>query len=100
LKEVFIGNVPGVLPTGQPLEDAMKQTVLEPANQFRDTVFILPFGMVVVDQKYGSSIAWAGKTVYHCHFVDHKDQGKIAAMMITNSEDDGEKRHLRGRKAA
>jgi FtsP/CotA-like multicopper oxidase with cupredoxin domain len=84
VKEVFTGYIPGVLPTGQTFEDALKQTVLEPANQYRDTVLIPPFGMVTINQKIGGSIAWTGKTVIHCHFLDHEDQGMIAAMMINN----------------
>ena len=94
------GQVPGILPNGVPLIDAVKQTNLVPAGMWRDTILIPPFGEVVVYQQFtGNQIAWAGKTVYHCHFLDHEDQGMIAAMMITNPED-GEtgdtRRGLRG----
>jgi hypothetical protein len=34
-------------------------------------------------QKFGASdVVWAGKTVFHCHFLDHEDQGMIAAIKI------------------
>ncbi len=50
---------------------------------WRDTVFVAPFGMTTIYQRFGgASVAFAGKSVYHCHFLDHEDQGMIAAMMI------------------
>ena len=39
--------------------------------------------MTKVRQRFGSeSVAWTGKMVFHCHFLDHEDQGMIASMMI------------------
>jgi prophage tail gpP-like protein len=40
--------------------------------------------MTVINQRFGESIAWTGKTVFHCHFLDHEDQGMIAAMIIAD----------------
>ena len=45
-------------------------------------VFVAPFGMTKVRQRFGESIAWTGKMVFHCHFLDHEDQGMISSMMI------------------
>ncbi len=73
----------GVLPNGQSLKDAVKSTVLDPPNQWCDTTLIPTFGEVVMRQKFrASDIAWAGKTFFHCHFLDHEDQGMIAAIKI------------------
>ena len=72
-----------VLPNGQLLKDAVKSTVLDPPNQCHATILIPPFGEVVMWQKFrASDVAWAGKTVFHCHFLDHEDQGMIAAIKI------------------
>ena len=38
--------------------------------------------MTKVRQRFGESIAWTGKMVFHCHFLDHEDQGMISSMMI------------------
>jgi FtsP/CotA-like multicopper oxidase with cupredoxin domain len=97
VKEVYTGYLPGVLPTGETLEESVKSTIMEPANQWRDVTFIPPFGMVKTYQKFGASIAWAGKTVFHCHFLDHEDQGMIAAMMISDPNA-GETGNTRGRR--
>ena len=69
---------------GVPLKDAIKTTNLMPAGMWRDTVFIPPFGLTVIHQQFGQSKAWTGKTVYHCHFLDHEDQGMISAMIIAD----------------
>lgn len=63
-------------------------------GQWRDTVFIPPNGFTQILQRFaGGEKAWTGKTVFHCHFLDHEDQGMIAAIMIadpnhTVSDDD------------
>ena len=88
VKSVYTGYLPGALPTGETLEESVKSTIMVPPNQWRDVTFIPPFGMVKTYQKFGGSIAWAGKTVFHCHFLDHEDQGMIAAMMIAENLDE------------
>jgi FtsP/CotA-like multicopper oxidase with cupredoxin domain len=86
------GELPGEL-AGISLMDAVFETNLVPPNMWRDTVFIAPFGTTQIYQRFGlgkqengnSSIigtVWTGKTVYHCHFLDHEDQGMMAAMVI------------------
>ena len=75
------GNITGTVGETS-LEDAVFDTNLNPHPMWRDTVFIPPFGMTVIRQRFGESVAWTGKTVFHCHFLDHEDQGMIAAMMI------------------
>ena len=72
---------------GGSLADATFDTNLQPENMWRDTIFIPPFGMVVIYQRFGGlSTAWAGKTVFYCHFMDHEDQGMIDAFLIANPE--------------
>jgi Multicopper oxidase len=79
--------LPGRLPAGS-LKDAVLSTSLEPTKTWRDNVFIPPFGTTVIYQRFGDSasggVSYAGKIVYHCHFLDHEDQGMIAAMMIAD----------------
>eukprot|EP00804_Cyclotella_cryptica_P008292 CCRYP_016487-RD/>CCRYP_016487-RD protein AED:0.01 eAED:0.01 QI:664/1/1/1/0.75/0.6/5/477/495 len=78
------GNITGTVGETS-LEDAVFDTNLNPHPMWRDTVFIPPFGMTVIRQRFGESVAWTGKTVFHCHFLDHEDQGMIAAMMIVGA---------------
>jgi Multicopper oxidase len=76
------GELPGEL-AGISLMDAVFETNLVPPNMWRDTVFIAPFGTTQIYQRFGSdTTVWTGKTVYHCHFLDHEDQGMMAAMVI------------------
>ena len=51
---------------------------------WRDTVFVPPFGQVVIWQRFGNrqATAWTGKSVFHCHFSDHADQGMMSAFVI------------------
>lgn len=46
---------------------------------WQDTVFTPPYGNTTIWQRYSH---WVGKTVFHCHFLDHEDQGMIANFMI------------------
>jgi Multicopper oxidase len=82
-------NVIGSLPGNYSLADAVAQTNLLPPGQWRDTVFIPPFGQTIIYQRFGEDNAFAGKTVYHCHFLDHEDQGMIAAFLIENPQNSG-----------
>lgn len=56
---------------------------------WRDTAFIPPLGSTVIWQHFGHgrSDAFQGKTAFHCHFLDHEDQGMIAAFMIAAPEE-------------
>lgn len=55
----------------------------QPANAWRDTVFLPPYGSVTIKQKFAvGEVAWQGKTAFHCHYMDHEDQGMIHAFMI------------------
>jgi Multicopper oxidase len=83
-------ELPGEL-AGISLIDAVFDTNLVPPNMWRDTVLIAPFGTTQIYQRFGQGkqvgsssggTAWTGKTVYHCHFLDHEDQGMMAAMVI------------------
>ena len=74
---LFPGEVAGIQ-----LKDAIKSTNLMPAVMWRDTVFIPPFGVTVIHQQFGQSKAWTGKTVYHCHVLDHEDRGMMGILEI------------------
>jgi FtsP/CotA-like multicopper oxidase with cupredoxin domain len=84
-------ELPGQL-AGISLKNAVLETNLIPPNMWRDTVFIAPFGTTQIYQRFGqgrqdgtsssNGTVWTGKTVYHCHFLDHEDQGMMATMMI------------------
>jgi hypothetical protein len=81
-KEIY---TPEKLVTGEGLDytQAILDTATAPANVWRDTVFIPNRGFTRIYQRFGGrDIAWAGKTVFHCHFLNHEDQGMISAMMI------------------
>ena len=65
---------------GTKLREAALNTNLVPLGQWRDTALILPFGQTVLRQHYEAELV--GKTVFHCHFLDHEDQGMIKAIMI------------------
>jgi FtsP/CotA-like multicopper oxidase with cupredoxin domain len=54
-------------------------SIQEPVVSWRDTVFLPPFGSTRILQKFGSDV---GKTIFHCHFSDHQDEGMVAAIMI------------------
>jgi FtsP/CotA-like multicopper oxidase with cupredoxin domain len=55
----------------------------EPESVWRDTVFVPPYGTVRMLQRFaGGEAAWQGKKVFHCHFLDHEDQGMLAAFLI------------------
>jgi FtsP/CotA-like multicopper oxidase with cupredoxin domain len=56
-----------------------------PSGMWRDTVFIPPFGYTIIQSRFGESKGGTGKTVYHCHFLDHEDQGMIAALINAGS---------------
>lgn len=66
------------------MKDALLLTNSEPKNMWRDTVSINPYGMVNIRQRFGDSIAWTGKTVFHCHLLNHEDSGMIANMVIAD----------------
>jgi FtsP/CotA-like multicopper oxidase with cupredoxin domain len=59
---------------------AINRTNAWPANMWRDTLFIPPYGAVVTWSKFNAR--FPGKTLFHCHFLDHEDQGMIAAFMV------------------
>mmetsp|Transcript_71610 Transcript_71610/g.168681 ORF Transcript_71610/g.168681 Transcript_71610/m.168681 type:complete len:165 (-) Transcript_71610:55-549(-) len=67
---------------------AVIETNTVPPNMWRDTVFIPPLGSVIIWQNFGDSRnnSWTGKTVFHCHFYDHEDQGMIKAFLIAGPE--------------
>jgi len=84
------------LPHGRNLYDALIDTNLVPSNMWRDTVFVPPNGYATIKQRFGESVAWTGKTVYHCHFLDHEDQGMISAVEISNPKSPSQSHNLRG----
>lgn len=86
VKDMFSGYLPGSI-ANKSLLEAVKDTNLMPSGMWRDTVFIPPFGYTIIQSRFGESKAWTGKTVYHCHFLDHEDQGMIAAMIIADPDD-------------
>lgn len=60
----------------------------EPMNAWRDTVFLPPLGSTRIWQRFSTGeAAWQGKTAFHCHFLDHEDQGMIAAFLIKSEHD-------------
>ena len=78
------GYLPGNLVSNVTMHDALFSNNLGPSMIWRDTVFIPPYGQTVIRQRFGAATAWTGKTVFHCHFLDHEDQGMIAAMVIAD----------------
>lgn len=69
--------------SNQVLKEATMNTNLEPANMWRDTVFVPPYGKTTIWQQFNQNdVAWQGKTVFHCHFLDHEDQGMMSAFTI------------------
>lgn len=70
--------------------DIIRDTNLVPPKQWRDTVFVPPKGTVKIYQRFGGGTSFAGKTVFHCHFLDHEDQGMMQGMIIADPiVDDG-----------
>jgi len=65
-------------------------------NHFRDTVMVPPMGSVTLKQcfdagpavdKSGTQVTrFAGKFVFHCHFLTHEDTGLIHNVMLTRGE--------------
>jgi FtsP/CotA-like multicopper oxidase with cupredoxin domain len=46
---------------------------------------IPPFGIVTIWQRFDKAMGdeqLFGKSVFHCHFLDHEDQGMMAAVQI------------------
>jgi hypothetical protein len=82
VKEVFFNGQLGDGP-GRNFTQAVLDTATAPENVWRDTIFIPAGGFTRIYQRFGGGeIAWTGKTVFHCHFLDHEDQGMISAIMI------------------
>ena len=86
---VTSGFLPGNILPGLSFEDILLESTSLPSSStlWRDTVFIPPYGQTVIMQHFGGgsqSVAWTGKTVFHCHFLDHEDQGMIAAFAIAD----------------
>ena len=81
----------GFLEGSDEFRRAVVETNMVPTPMWRDTVFIPPMGSTVIWQHFGRGRrdAWQGKTVFHCHFLDHEDQGMIAAFMIAAPEAQG-----------
>jgi Multicopper oxidase len=69
-------NVIGTLPGNVSLADAVAQTNLY--------------------QRFGGANSFVGKTVYHCHFLDHEDQGMIAAFLVADPNSGSSSLFLRG----
>ena len=80
-------NKNGTMANGQiDIQQSFLDTALEPKNQWRDVIIIPPQGIVNVYQRFGEkgpgNIAWAGKSVFHCHFLDHEDEGMMSNFII------------------
>jgi len=84
VKSVVTGYAPG----SSLFERAIVETNTVPPNKWRDTIFIPPLGSTTIWQHFGHGRvnAWQGKTVYHCHFLDHEDQGMMAAFLLTGPD--------------
>jgi hypothetical protein len=82
VKEVYIDAATLVNETLN-FTQAVLDTATAPKNVWRDTIFIPDGGFTRIYQRFGGGeIAWTGKTVFHCHFLDHEDQGMISAIMF------------------
>jgi FtsP/CotA-like multicopper oxidase with cupredoxin domain len=82
VKEVYFD---GSLLEGEGINfsQAILDTATAPENVWRDTVFVPDGGFTRIYQRFGGGdIAWTGKTVFHCHFLGHEDQGMISAILI------------------
>eukprot|EP00808_Paulinella_micropora_P030017 g2570.t1 len=52
-----------------------------PDVMWRDVVLIPPFGAAELWQRFNKR--WYGKTVFHCHFLDHADMGMMSNLLLT-----------------
>jgi len=66
---------------------AVSNTNLDPVAMWRDTIFIPPFGDVTIWQRFEKNEQWIGKTVFHCHFLDHEDQGMMSNFILELDEE-------------
>ncbi|GKY96574.1 hypothetical protein MPSEU_000617000 [Mayamaea pseudoterrestris] len=71
---------------GVSIADTWESSNYSPIGMWRDTVFVPPKGSVDLVQQYGDGVvAFAGKTVFHCHYLEHEDQGMIKNLLIDSS---------------
>jgi len=72
---------------GDALKRATLSASLEPEDMWRDTVFMPPFSVIKIWQKFGGEkAAWQGKTIFHCHFFNHEDMGLMSGFIIDGPE--------------
>jgi FtsP/CotA-like multicopper oxidase with cupredoxin domain/peroxiredoxin len=59
-----------------PFQVVMKEvgSVCTPLNQWRDTLFIMPGETYTIRSRFKDFL---GKSVFHCHILDHEDQGMM-----------------------
>jgi len=69
-------------------------------GQWHDTAMVPPFGTLTIKQCYdagaprypgGPKIGFAGKFVFHCHFMVHEDTGLIHNVMLEPSQGEVDK---------
>lgn len=73
-----VGSLEGIS-----LSDTWVSSNYYPVSMWRDTVFVPPKGSIDLVQQYGDgTVAFAGKTVFHCHYLEHEDQGMIKNLLI------------------
>eukprot|EP01134_Creolimax_fragrantissima_P003247 CFRG3247T1 len=63
----------------------IKTSAMNPDHRWRDTVIIPAYGTVTIRIRFTNELdaKFAGKTVFHCHFLPHEDMGMITNIMLT-----------------
>lgn len=74
--------------TGDYLQSLVTQTTTLydefPKYVWHDVIMIPPYGRVYTKQEFGNKYTkHTGKTVFHCHFLDHADQGMMSNVIIS-----------------
>nr|WP_303652774.1 multicopper oxidase domain-containing protein [Paludisphaera mucosa] len=67
---------------GRPLDPANGKDWLDLVGQWKDTILISSDVKVTVGTRFGD---WPGKTVMHCHILDHEDQGMMKTFEILDA---------------
>eukprot|EP00039_Didymoeca_costata_P032346 m.37437 g.37437 ORF g.37437 m.37437 type:complete len:362 (-) comp9314_c0_seq2:108-1193(-) len=76
------------------LPESVNLALQEQIGQYRDVVMLPPKGYVVIEQDFvaatngSKSAVFVGKSVFHCHFLTHEDQGMMNNFVIADNRDE------------
>ncbi|MGC4864821.1 multicopper oxidase domain-containing protein [Micromonospora sp. DT53] len=71
--DLTIGGTRTPITVGAPLPVAPEET------GWKDTITVAPNSLVTVAGRYGD---FAGRFMYHCHLLDHEDEGTMRPLVI------------------